>query len=762
MIYIKTTAFQKIARLKKKIRVVQGGCLGLGTKILMFDLSYKKVEDIVVGDKLMGIDGKPRNVLNLYRGKSQLYKVKQKKGIDYIVNDKHILVLEEKSKEIRKNVKRADGKWIRKYVGGKRKEGLNKFVAEDFYNGSKRSTIRRYKGIKTRVDFKKKKVLLDPYYLGLWLGDGTSRNAYITNVDKEILNYLFDEIPKIYDVFIHKHDKVTTAVVKNKGKYNDIIQRLKSYDLIFNKHIPLDFIRNDRGTRLKLLAGLIDSDGCLAKDSETKQTKGYYIVQKRKNLAEDILLLCRTLGYYSTLIPRISTMKRKDGIIYKCPTYTVAIFPKDYTEIPVRVERKKCSMINYKNPLVTSIELEKLKVGEYYGFELDGDHFFMLEDFTITHNTSASKTISIIMILILLAQNDKEKTLTSIISESTPHLKRGVIRDFKNIMQTHKGWKDKNWNATDMIYTFETGSQIEFFSADQADKLRGGRRDRCFINESNNITFDAFEQLEVRTKEFVYIDFNPTNEFWFFTEIKEKRNDVDYTILNYTDNELCPIEIKQSIEQRKNRPGWWKVYGLGELGELEGKIYKDWKIIDAVPHEARLERYGLDFGYTNDETAIVAIYYYNGGWILDEKVYRNKMSNKEIADTLKTMPEKLVIADSAEPKSIDEIRSYGLNIMPAQKGKDSVRSGIQLIQDQPISVTQQSINIIKEYRNYLWVVDKNGKVLNEPENTNNHAMDAVRYALSTLGRLKQETTYWDKVFAEELDQQKLKRYNKGK
>ena len=158
----------------------------------------------------------------------------------------------------------------------------------------------------------------------------------------------------------------------------------------------------------------------------------------------------------------------------------------------------------------------------------------------------------------------------------------------------------------------------------------------------------------------------------------------------------------------------------------------------------------MDFGYTNDPTAIVAVYYYNGGWILDEKVYKKGMSNKEIADTLKNMPEKLVIADSAEPKSIDEIRSYGLNIMPCEKGKDSVRNGIQLIQDQKISITKQSINGIKEYRNYLWMVDKNGKIINEPEGGNAHFLDASRYALSTVGRVKQELDYWDRVFENEL------------
>jgi len=245
--------------------------------------------------------------------------------------------------------------------------------------------------------------------------------------------------------------------------------------------------------------------------------------------------------------------------------------------------------------------------------------------------TSASKTISILLYLIALSQSDKEKKLTSVISESTPHLKRGAIRDFKNIMQQHHYWKDKLWNATDNIYTFETGSQIEFFSADQSDKLRGGRRDRCFMNEANNMTLDAFDQLEVRTKEFMFLDWNPTNEFWFYTDIKPLREDVEHITLTYIDNEALSKEIVASIEARKNRKGWWKVYGEGQLGEVEGKIFKDWNIIDEIPHEARLERYGLDFGYSNDPSSLVAIYKYNGGFILDEITYQKGLSNKQLS-----------------------------------------------------------------------------------------------------------------------------------
>jgi len=346
--------------------------------------------------------------------------------------------------------------------------------------------------------------------------------------------------------------------------------------------------------------------------------------------------------------------------------------------------------------------------------------------------TSASKTIGILLDLIDQAQRDKEPTLSSVVSESFPHLKRGAMRDFLNIMEQHKYYDEKAWNRTDFQYTFESGSRLEFFSADQPDKVRGPRRQRLFINECNNVPFVTFEQLEVRTSEMIYLDWNPVAEFWFYSEVKGQRDDIDHIILTYKDNEALPIEVVKSIETRMNRRGWWTVYGKGELGEVEGKIYRNWQVIDEMPKHAKLMRYGMDFGYSNDPTAIVAIYKYQGRYMLHEIAFQKMLSNKMIADILLNNDKALVIADSAEPKSIDEIRGYGVNIVAAEKGKDSVCSGIQLVQDQDIEMTSQSINLIKEYRNYLWETDKQGIILNVPEHTFSHSMDAVRYGMVSM------------------------------
>lgn len=349
----------------------------------------------------------------------------------------------------------------------------------------------------------------------------------------------------------------------------------------------------------------------------------------------------------------------------------------------------------------------------------------------IQGGSSAGKTIAILLILIDRAQNEENK-IFSVVSESLPHLKRGVIRDFLNIMQSHKFYRDDDWNQTDFIYSFPaTGSKIEFFSAKDHDKVRGPRRSVLFINECNNVPYDVYTQLVLRTNEDIYLDYNPVSEFWVHQEVIPNM-DHDFIILTYKDNEGIPQSIVDELESRRENSNFWKVYGLGILGELIGQIYTEWRVIEEIPHEARLERLGLDFGYTNDPAAIIAVYYYNGGYILDEIAYEKGLSNKVISDILDNQKDVVIGADAAEPKSIDEIKSYGHSIIPAKKGAGSVNQGIQLVQQQRISITSRSLNLLKEYRNYTWKTDNYGKPTNSPIGVFNHGMDAVRYAFQTL------------------------------
>jgi len=311
----------------------------------------------------------------------------------------------------------------------------------------------------------------------------------------------------------------------------------------------------------------------------------------------------------------------------------------------------------------------------------------------------------------------------------------GAVRDFQAIMKSNGYWEDKRWNESKHIYTFATGSFIEFISFDKFGKAHGPRRDVLFLNEANNVPYLIADQLITRTRKIVWMDWNPSTEFWFYTELLPRRTDVDFITLTYKDNEALDKITIDEIESHRHNKQWWTVYGEGQLGTLESRIYSGWQVIDDIPHEARLERRGLDFGYTNDPTVIEDIYSYNGGFIVDEICYQKGLSNKSIADLLQATgtPNTLTIADSAEPKSIDEIRSYGVNMVPCAKGPGSVFQGIQYVQDQRISVTKRSVKTIKAYRNYMFFTDKNGVVQNKPDDSIHewsNPMDAIRYGLN--------------------------------
>lgn len=348
----------------------------------------------------------------------------------------------------------------------------------------------------------------------------------------------------------------------------------------------------------------------------------------------------------------------------------------------------------------------------------------------VAGGTSASKTISILVWLIDWCQTAEGK-IASVVSESFPHLEDGAIRDFQGIMKAQGYWEDSRWHGTKHEYSFATGTVLEFTSVDTYGKAHGPRRDVLFINEANNLSWAIADQLITRTRQTVWLDWNPSSEYWFYTELLPHRKDIDFITLTYLDNEaLDPVSVAE-IESHLHNKAWWQVYGLGQLGEIEGRIFTGWRILDEVPHEARLERRGLDYGYSNDPTAIVDVHYHDGGIILDEQLYQKGLSNKQLADFVLNLPDPhtLVKPDSAEPKSNDELKSYGLNLIPAEKGRDSVNQGIQKVQDWKVSVTKRSVNLIKEYRNYMWETDKEGRILNVPVDMWNHCMDATRYAL---------------------------------
>jgi phage terminase large subunit len=352
--------------------------------------------------------------------------------------------------------------------------------------------------------------------------------------------------------------------------------------------------------------------------------------------------------------------------------------------------------------------------------------------------TSAGKTFGILPILIDHALKHPN-TEISVVSESIPHLRRGALKDFIKIMVWTKRWNDNSFNKSLLSYRFKNGSYIEFFSADQPDKLRGARRNILYINECNNVDFESYQQLAIRTSDIIWLDYNPSSEFWVHNEVLSEY-DAELLILNYTHNEALPHSIVDEIESNKRKAmeedmqgirgywwNWWQVYGLGLVGSLQGVVFNNWKQVDVIPNEARLLGYGMDFGYSNDPTTLIAVYQMDGAFYYDECIYQKGLTNSELASLIKNFPSAMIYADSAEPKSIADLRSYGIRITATEKGADSIMNGIAKMQNANFFVTKKSLNLIKELRSYIWATDKTGATLNKPIDAFNHGIDAVRY-----------------------------------
>ncbi len=367
----------------------------------------------------------------------------------------------------------------------------------------------------------------------------------------------------------------------------------------------------------------------------------------------------------------------------------------------------------------------------------------------IPGGTSAGKTFGILPILIDKACRTHNLEI-SVVSESIPHLRKGALKDFIKIMKETNRYIDEHYNRTLLQYTFTNGSYIEFFSADQEDKVRGPRRNILYMNEANNLNFETYHQLAIRTSDEIWIDFNPSASFWAHTELAEDE-DTQWLTLTYKDNEGLSESIVKEIEKalvkgfhKSDLPltklfspnniknsywaNWWKVYGLGQLGSLDGVIFSNWKIIESLPLEAKHIGNGMDFGFTNDPTTLISQYRHDGKKIWDEVIYQKGLSNAELSNLMKQNNVLgLTIADCADPKSIAELRAYGHNVYPATKGPDSIRFGIGVMQQEEFYVTARSLNTIKELRNYTWFKDKKGVLTGDPIDNFNHAIDGQRY-----------------------------------
>ena len=374
--------------------------------------------------------------------------------------------------------------------------------------------------------------------------------------------------------------------------------------------------------------------------------------------------------------------------------------------------------------------------------------------------TRSGKTYSILQMLLLILLGEEKKgspaTITSVVSESMPHLKRGVIRDFKTILTSEGLWQEEKWSETDKTYRFGNGSILEFFSVDNAGKVYGSARDRLFINECQHIKYEIARQLFVRTRGQIVIDYNPTHHFWAMDNVESKSNCIKVHS-TYLDNSFLSSEqVREIKDNEKSDPNWWRVFGLGLEGTIDGLIY-DFELIDRLPPkdvdkpesektdeekyaDSLVEIQGLDFGFTNDPTARVQILAdpKRKHLYVRERCYQTHMQNKHIIDDLNADGVGRFVeiyADCAEPKSIKDIQDGGFRVIACDKDapvkSDKLKFQLQWMQGWKLFVTKDSLNLINELRNYVWQKDKDGKPLNIPIDKFNHLLDAMRYGVWT-------------------------------
>ena len=329
-----------------------------------------------------------------------------------------------------------------------------------------------------------------------------------------------------------------------------------------------------------------------------------------------------------------------------------------------------------------------------------------------------------------------EKWVLSIVRKYSANLRTSVQRDFEEAIWEYNLWKHIEVNKSEKTYKYKNRI-IEFIGIDDPQKARWPRRDILYCNEANELTWEDYRQLSMRTRYKIFIDFNPDDEdIWINQELEIKRaleeGDVNTIISTYRDNPFLNSETVNEIERiQLIDPIYWQIYWQGQYGRLEGRIF-NFLDIDTVPKEAKFIAYGQDFWYTNDPTSLIALYEYGDAWILDELIYEKGMMNPDISKRyyeLLLSKTATIWADSSEPKSIDEIYSYWWNIQAVVKWPDSIRFGIALMKQRPIYVTARSLNLRKEWKKYIWKTDKNGKPLNEPIDNFNHAIDGARYVI---------------------------------
>lgn len=349
--------------------------------------------------------------------------------------------------------------------------------------------------------------------------------------------------------------------------------------------------------------------------------------------------------------------------------------------------------------------------------------------------TRSGKTWATLQMLHLLCSNAEKPLIVSCVAATLPMVKRGMQRDFKQMLATEGVWDENAFNKSEGCYTYPNGCMIEFFGVDNASKVHGPARDILFVNEAQGIPREIFRQLDIRTRKKVIIDFNPVRKFWGETEFVGDR----YVTIHstYKDNPYLTKEQVGAIEKNKHDANWWRVYGEGETGGVEGNVYPNYEVIDELPETFTGRCLGLDFGFVNDPTAIVDIRFEGWDLFVDLLCYETGLLNSAIADYLtgQALNRVVTVCDSAEQKSIVELQQRRIKAIPCVKGRGSISAGIAQVSQFKLHITKRSVKMLDELDNYKFIKDEaTDTYTNEPIDAWNHSLDALRYGVDYLIR----------------------------
>lgn len=730
------------------------GCEAPDTEVMMADLTVKKIKDIRIGEYVMGDDFSPRLVLNTCRGRSQMYRVHQTNAEDYFVNEEHILTLRKSS---------ADKRRSRLYPDY---PDVIDISIKDYLKQSKTFRNTFYGFTTGSVPYKESPVGIEPYLLGLWLGDGTAHFPNITTPEEEIHEYLLDYCRR-NSLNLNGEWKSGAyhfrIVGDGKAGHNHFLNRLNAYGLIDNKQIPQCYISNSEKVRLELLAGLLDTDGYV--------NQNYYeITQKDKALAEQIRFIASTLGFRTSIRAKKVRIK---GANYG--TYYRIFIGGDVWRIPCRVKRRQVreeDCHKTKDWRLSHIEVTPAGEGDWCGIQLDGNQRYLSNYQTVKHNSGKSFGVATFIERLTFELKKRgmgkeaEKIVHNILYSRYTMVSAAmsVIPEFMEKVEADGTQKYFHATRTDVTNVM-TGSKIMFrglrtSSGNQTARLKSIHGITTFVcDEAEEWTSEkefetiAFSIRQPGIQNRIIVMMNPTdsNHFIYQKYIKDTHEtrmfdgvpvqisthpQVLHIHTTYLDNiaNLSEEFIASAKEMKERDPERYAHIFMGQWSDVaEGAVFKKWGVIKEFPPQCRKVALGADWGFSNDPSTAVKCGIIGNDLYLDELYYRPGMGITELAEELRKA-DLFVYADSADPRLIQEIANRGIIIYPVAKPAGSVVAGIERMKDfDNIFVTERSYNLQNELRNYVWAKDKDGNYINQPEDHDNHCFTADTPILTEKG-----------------------------